>query len=404
MNSRFKPDDGATGDSRFPDPESLDASQPPFVATHDAAKAGPDQRFIVEARDADLNLQSEPNADDSISPAISSAPVRGLRGVADGSPTAASAPPELILGQEAGWRREVAAKVNRYKARKPRPPRYPSLQLKFEPRESWKDPVRDERPALSAGEDYPAPGRQANALQPACALQDADRIEGAGLMMAPSALHPSEATGRILEFPRAVVLPSTIEELAEPVSDTPRILEVPEQAPPGPALGGISIEPVEPGAEEKRRPGIEIPLQSARLSRRLGAASIDGLLVMIASALFGYVFFRITAVVPPLREIAAAALVFMGLFWAGYQYLLLVHAGITPGLILAKLQLHRFDGSPVPLPTRRWRVLASFLSALSLGIGYAWCFLDEDRLCWHDRITHTYMAPATCLDDIGEIV
>jgi hypothetical protein len=62
-------------------------------------------------------------------------------------------------------------------------------------------------------------------------------------------------------------------------------------------------------------------------------------------------------------------------------------------LKLAKLQLHRFDGTSVPLKTRRWRVLASFLSALSLGIGYAWCFLDEDRLCWHDRITHTYMAP-----------
>jgi hypothetical protein len=40
-------------------------------------------------------------------------------------------------------------------------------------------------------------------------------------------------------------------------------------------------------------------------------------------------------------------------------------------------------------------VLASFLSGLSLGIGYLWCFLDEDQLCWHDRITHTYMAPRT---------
>jgi len=42
---------------------------------------------------------------------------------------------------------------------------------------------------------------------------------------------------------------------------------------------------------------------------------------------------------------------------------------------------------------RRWRVLASWLSAASLGMGYAWLFLDEDSLCWHDRITHTYLAP-----------
>jgi hypothetical protein len=26
-------------------------------------------------------------------------------------------------------------------------------------------------------------------------------------------------------------------------------------------------------------------------------------------------------------------------------------------------------------------------------MGYAWVFLDEDALCWHDRITHTYLAP-----------
>jgi hypothetical protein len=40
---------------------------------------------------------------------------------------------------------------------------------------------------------------------------------------------------------------------------------------------------------------------------------------------------------------------------------------------------------------RRWRVLASFLSACSLGLGYLWSLLDEDGLCWHDRITHTHI-------------
>ena len=88
-----------------------------------------------------------------------------------------------------------------------------------------------------------------------------------------------------------------------------------------------------------------------------------------------------------------AIVLLIGLMWSAYQYLLLVYSGTTPGLKLAKLELHRFDGSPVPLRLRRWRVLTSVLSGLSLGLGYAWCFLDEDRLCWHDRITRTYMAP-----------
>ena len=80
------------------------------------------------------------------------------------------------------------------------------------------------------------------------------------------------------------------------------------------------------------------------------------------------------------------------MFWALYQYLLIVYAGRTPGLSAAGLELACFDGRPARRSLRRWRVLASYLSAASLGMGYAWVFLDEDALCWHDRITHTYLA------------
>ena len=115
--------------------------------------------------------------------------------------------------------------------------------------------------------------------------------------------------------------------------------------------------------------------------------------MIVAFAAFAYVVFRINAELPALGKIAGTGVLLIGLFWSTYQYLLLVYSGTTPGLKLAKLELHRFDGSPVPLRIRRWRVLTSVLSGLSLGLGYAWCFLDEDRLCWHDRITRTYMAP-----------
>lgn len=395
MNSRFKPDDPSTAVSRSVDPAIFDAGEPQFVASGEAVRVRVDQRFVVEAGPATESLPIESQASDLEMSSVPSAQVPALSSLVDLPGSGSEIQTDLILEQDAAsWRREVAAKVNRYKARKPRPPRYPSLQLKFEPRESWKDPVRDERPELSDAKDYSTSRGQAIALEPLrAALHQASHEEAQAFVCA-SALQTFETSGRILEFPRAVALPTALDELAEPVSDRPRILEVAEQPPPAPALGGISIEPIEPSADEKRRPGIEIPLQSARLSHRLWAASIDGLLIALASALFGYVFFRITTVVPPWREAIESALVFIGLFWGAYQYLLVVHAGTTPGLKLAKLQLHRFDGTSVPLKTRRWRVLASFLSALSLGIGYAWCFLDEDRLCWHDRITHTYMAPS----------
>ena len=184
-----------------------------------------------------------------------------------------------------------------------------------------------------------------------------------------------------------------MDELAEPVLDRPRIIEAPELVFPPPALGGILIEPVEEPQNEKR-PGFEIPLQAAPMGRRMAASAIDFALVMSAFTAFAYIFFRFAAELPPTGKIAGIGVALIGALWSAYQYLLLVYSGTTPGLKLAKLELHRFDGSPVPLRVRRWRVLTSVLSGLSLGLGYAWCFLDEDQLCWHDRITRTYMAPA----------
>jgi len=202
----------------------------------------------------------------------------------------------------------------------------------------------------------------------------------------------TEATAKVIEFASYNPAPRAFDELAEPVLDRPRIIETPELVPPPPALGGILIEPVEEPANE-RRPGFEIPLQAAPMSRRLAASAVDAVLVMSGFAAFAYVFLRLNAELPPLGKIGGACALLIGLLWSAYQYLLLVYSNTTPGLKLAKLELQRFDGSPVPLRIRRWRVLTSVLSGLSLGLGYAWCFLDEDRLCWHDRITRTYMAP-----------
>ena len=171
-----------------------------------------------------------------------------------------------------------------------------------------------------------------------------------------------------------------------------RILEVPEVAPPLPALGGITIEPA-PSSEPERRPGVDCPLLGASLGRRMLACVVDGLIVASASALFGYIFWRIAGVRPPKLQLLGLAIGIPGLFWAGYQYLLITYSAATPGLLVARLELTRFDGSSTSRSLRRWRILASFLSALSLGMGYAWVFLDEDSLCWHDRITHTYLAP-----------
>jgi uncharacterized RDD family membrane protein YckC len=121
--------------------------------------------------------------------------------------------------------------------------------------------------------------------------------------------------------------------------------------------------------------------------------AVDGIVVLTACALFAYIFFRMAGAVALSLQLAETMVAVLAILWSGYQYLSVTYTGSTPGLRIARLQLSRFDGSPVPRRMRQWRVLASILSAVSLGLGFAWSYLDEDALCWHDRITRTYLAP-----------
>ena len=388
MKSKFEPDIDSgrrlPPPARLIDPEAFDASEQRFAASVEENPVPP--RFVADAMQGP---SSDSNADDN------SPPVEGPQLATVNSESTAAV--ELVAHSAAlqtellaprnsdSWRNEVAARVNNYRARRrPRAPRYPSLQLKFDPPEpSWSARPGTMQPATTA------PSRLA-AMQDTLAIPREDqstppRTDGH--------LNIVEAGARILEFPRSAIPPPPVfDGLAEAVIDRPRILEVPELLLPPPALGGILMDPAEEPAKE-RRPGFELPLQAAPMSRRLLASAIDAFLVISAFAVFAYIFFRITPIIPPLQQAAAISAVLATAFWTAYQYLLLVYTGTTPGLKLAHLQLSRFDGTPAPRRTRRWRVLAAVLSGLSLALGYAWCFLDEDRLCWHDRITRTYMAP-----------
>jgi uncharacterized RDD family membrane protein YckC len=387
MKSKFEPDlDSGARETRSPlliDPEAYDASEQQFAASVEE-KPVP-LRFVVdelapERHQADCAPEPD-KLTAALLPGDSDVVVEGLETAAPAAEHSRD-----IDSESASWRNEVAARVGNYRARRrPRAPRYPSLQLKFD------------APEPSPPQVTIAPSRLAVAVQASLAspreehaIQQQSESEG---------LRAPEAGARILEFPRSGEAPPMIlDELAEPVMDRPRILEVPNVMLPPPALGGILMEPVEEPAQE-RRPGFELPLQAAPMSKRLLAGGTDSLLVVMAFAVFAYIFFRITSVAPALQQTLGISVCLVALFWIAYQYLLLVYCGTTPGLKLAHLELSRFDGTAVPRRIRRWRALASVLSGLSLALGYAWCFLDEDRLCWHDRITRTYMAPSNRVGD-----
>jgi len=150
-------------------------------------------------------------------------------------------------------------------------------------------------------------------------------------------------------------------------------------------------------------------LPSAPVARRALAAAVDGAIVVAALAGFAAVSlhfnpfqfnpFRLNHSPHPMMDfvrgpvpaIAGALVVVAVLLWAVYQYVFVVYTGSTPGLRAARLRLAASDGSPLNRRLRRWRVLASFLSAFSAGLGYFWCVLDQHGLCWHDRITRSHV-------------
>lgn len=345
------------------DPEVPDMSEQQFAASLEEENQRP--TFVVDATEVATNESVRPHSSEFVVEQRASLPSPESSALVEslGPQTTDSGP---------DWRDQVNAKVSHYKSRKAPKVRYPSLQLQFE---------------------SPAPRGRAVGPDPGLLFKTSATDVPIPPPRPPAEAYVSlEATARVIEFPRATPPPPIQDELAEPVHDRPRIVEAPGLLPPPPAMGGILIEE-ENEQEPERRPGFDMPLQSAPLSRRLLAGSADALLVAGALSAFGYIFLRFSGPIQQWKLSFQLAATLAVILWPAYQYAFLVFTGSTPGLRLAKLTVNRFDGNPVSRSLRRWRVLASLLSCASLGLGYAWCFLDEDQLSWHDRITKTHLAP-----------
>ncbi len=317
-------------------------------------------------------------------------------------PKFASAPEPLSEPQPEpeAWRHEVATRLARYRTRrKPRAPRYPSLLLPFDARDAWYRPAASAANVTSDATD-PLPHEPATALASIQSddggegWQEASEVNQLERRSEPQRNSLPEPSAKIIEFPRSAAIPIIqASPLADPIFDRPRIVEAPEIVPPAPALGGILIEPAQFEPPD-RSLGAESLIPAASIRRRLLATSVDAAILVVALFAFAAIFLRLNPLRGPLPLLAAIASVLAVLLWMSYQFLFIVYIGSTPGLHAAGLKLTKFDGSPVFRSTRRWRVLASFLSGISAGLGYLWCFLDRDSLCWHDRITRTHIQPA----------
>jgi uncharacterized RDD family membrane protein YckC len=293
------------------------------------------------------------------------------------------------------WRVEVAARLERYRTRrKPRTPRYPSLLLPFDSPGTWSRPAAESKAGSTEAGSVDASMRADSDFTFDAEEQRTDLAEhafsGSAIAEVGSTL---EQSAKVIEFPRSAAIPIfQPSDLADPVVDRgrPRIVEVPEILPPPPALGGMLIEAAQQEPVDSRA-DCAATFPSASIVRRGLAVLVDGAILITALTAFAAIFLRLNPVRGPLPLLGAALVVVAVVLWAAYEFLFMVYTGSTPGLRAARLRLAGFDGSALNRRARRWRVLASYLSAFSAGLGYLWCALDQGDLCWHDRITRTHV-------------
>ncbi len=277
---------------------------------------------------------------------------------------------------EQAWRQEVASRVQQHRARRRKRSDPNAMELDF--------PA--EAPIFFAGapDEFPPPR--------------SFRVDAPDVRPEPP---------RIIRFPRRepayipIAQKITVDELelAEPVWDTPRILYTPEDEPEAaPAAEQMELLPnfddirleADPSRTSDNEDEEWLP-QPAPLPQRFVAGLVDAALVFIATGVFVVTFLKLAEDVPQSRLVGLCELATGGVLWLLFQYVFLVYARTTPGMRLAQLELTAFAGKPASLFARRCRALASALSCFSLGLGYAWALVDEDRLGWHDRISQTYL-------------
>lgn len=286
------------------------------------------------------------------------------------------------------WREEVAERLEKYRIRRGRPRPERTLRLNFDPPRAV-DPPRAPLPVQAEPEPEPL---EIPPLEPVVQQEVAAEtiLEDAApepvIVQPPQPRAPEPA--KIIAFPRQPVVPPSADELAEPIVDRLRILEAPESVGADSPLADITLAP--PADDGSQSLVAELSLRPAAMELRVFAGLIDGLLVVLASGIFVAIAAKLSAQAPQGKAGTALMVALPCVLWAIYEYVFLVHGGATFGMQMAHLGLTTFGGDAVPRALRRWRALAMILAGFSLGLGLLWALLDEDTLCWHDRITRTY--------------
>lgn len=278
--------------------------------------------------------------------------------------------------RDAAWRKEIASRVRAHKKRR----------------------GHDDDDSLPLEFDEPAPLSQSD-QQLLEALEEAAQEPPPPSRYQRIAMKRAQAqyeSGNLIVFPPPAQKDLVEEALAEPIPDSPRILEAPakptgteQQAPlfAGIELGTLPAYPGEPPADFAS----ELPLPVAPLPQQIVCVCADSGLAMAGFALFAWIVMTNTDLAFSNHAVWGAGAAVAGLFWTAYHVAFLYYSDATPGMLMSGSGLCTFDDTLPCRATRIKRAAALTLSMISLGMGFAWALVDEDHLGWHDRISRTYL-------------
>jgi len=331
--------------------------------------------------------------------------------------------------ENALWRDEIQSRVAHYRSRRGRRVEGAfSMRFPFPPAEVQAPaPIDSELDEVAVAEVGPAkPSDSENAQQrdesivelaAAAIVTPAPTVQAAVADVEPSATTTSSADfalaeesvaprpvpvsrpagkRKVIAFPRQVTQPEAPHHrLADPVvPEQPRILDVPEELeafPTTPLLDGLDLLPGVPATPAIPADHVELPFEVATISRRVGAGVIDVAIVLAAAAAFAAVCYKMLPGLALSKPLLLAAASLPLLLWAAYQYMFVMYAAATPGMRALHLRLSSFKGKGATWRQRRSRVVGLYFSAASLMMGLFWSLVDVDGLCWHDRISRTYL-------------
>jgi uncharacterized RDD family membrane protein YckC len=389
----------------------------PFAGEHTAVLIDPDSNYSSDATEGQFasSLDAPASAPHPVSrplPRVAVAQTTVTTATATADPAfyrrTANGPDEMTEG---AWRDEISLRVQAHKARRRR--RFDpdaSLPLGFAADTTAEEDTEVATPVLerAAPRMYRRIALEIEAQAAQARSEAADAYADAVAVEAAEAAAAAETN--VIEFPRIAQTEDLFAayELAEPIVDSPRILDVPEEAPlaanqAASSLSSLRLDDVSEGAEkdvpdwirnyrdEYDEAELEMPLQVAPMRPRVVSAVIDSAMVLTATAVFCVIVLSITKFMPQGKAAVLTAICLSATLWLAYHFAFLVFCGMTPGMQVAQLELCSFEGCYPLRKTRGARAWAMGVSCMSLGMGFAWALVDEDGLGWHDRITRTYL-------------